>query len=129
MRYYKRPHYKYTLSEDFTFRVPIYVECNIKDYVYLYSDGTLIIKKGYSWDGASFPAINTKTFIKSSLVHDCLFQLMREGKLSREYKPIADTLLREISIEQGMCKIRAWYVYWAVRLFSDFALKQTIIEI
>ena len=41
---------------------------------------TLYISKGYSWDGPSGPAIDTPDWIKASLVHDALYQLIRENR-------------------------------------------------
>ena len=42
------------------------------------SEGELIIRNGYSWDGPSGPTIDTKNFMQGSLIHDALCQLMRE---------------------------------------------------
>lgn len=91
------------------------------DYVYmsLWDTGRLFISKDYAWDGPSGPTVHTKTFMRGSLVHDALYQLMREGKLDRKYRKRADQLLREICLEDGMNKFRAWYVYQAVRIFGD----------
>ncbi|HGF5283826.1 TPA: hypothetical protein ACF376_003024, partial [Vibrio parahaemolyticus] len=47
-------------------------------YLSLSEQGLLTIKKGYSWDGVSGPAIDTRNLILVSLVHDELYQFMRE---------------------------------------------------
>ncbi|MDF5607407.1 hypothetical protein P3745_24975, partial [Vibrio parahaemolyticus] len=47
-------------------------------YLSLSEQGLLTIKKGYSWDGVSGPATDTRNLILASLVHDELYQLMRE---------------------------------------------------
>lgn len=80
----------------------------------------LIIKEGYAWDGPSGPSIDTKNFMRSSLVHDALYQLMREGVIPESYRKKADQEMRKISLEDGMRKFRAWYTYIAVRLFGAF---------
>jgi len=49
------------------------------------SDGGLLIKAGYSWDGPSGSAIDTKNFMQGSLVHDALYQLLRENILYESY--------------------------------------------
>lgn len=78
----------------------------------------LWIKKGYCWDGPSGPTIDTKTFMRGSLVHDALYQLIRDGLISAAFRIKADQMLRSICIDDGMNRIRAWYVYHAVRIFG-----------
>jgi hypothetical protein len=84
-------------------------------------NGFLHIKAGYCWDGPSGPTIDTENFMRGSLIHDALYQLMREGKISLSYRRRADELLREICLKDGMSRLRAWWVYWGVRLFARFA--------
>ncbi|KKN75917.1 hypothetical protein LCGC14_0376250 [marine sediment metagenome] len=88
-------------------------------YIVLH-DGVLLVRKHYAWDGASgIFTVDTKTFMRGSLVHDCLYQLIREGYLPREiYRRYADKILREICLQDGMNRFRAWYVYKAVRMFG-----------
>ena len=81
-------------------------------------DGQLIIKTGYAWDGASFIARDTPNFMRASLFHDSLCQLIGEGLLGKEWRKKADQLLRIHCLEDGMSKFRAWYVYRAVRIYS-----------
>ena len=131
--FYKRG-YKYQLVRDF------FTGTNIKPnedivtvYIKLTTDGSLTIKKGYAWDGASGPTIDTLNFMKGSLVHDALYQLMREGYLSRSRsRKSIDKLLQIICRMDGMCALRAWLVYQAVRLCgnpsSDPANKKPIIK-
>jgi len=83
----------------------------------------IVVKRGYAWDGASGPAIDTPTIMRASLVHDALYQLMRLRIIPQAFRQRADEVLREISIEDGMSVIRATYVYWAVRLFASGAAK------
>jgi Protein of unknown function (DUF1353) len=72
----------------------------------------------YHWDGPSGPTFDTKTFMRASLFHDALCQLIGEGLLDKKYRKYADQLLRQIALEDGMSKFRAWYVYMAVRAYS-----------
>lgn len=79
--------------------------------------GALHILRGYVWDGGSGPAIDTATFMGASLVHDALYQLMREGVIDRKkYRKKADQIMRQISKESGMSWIRRQWIYWAVRI-------------
>jgi hypothetical protein len=80
------------------------------------------LKKSCAWDGPSGPTIDTKGFMRGSLVHDGLYQLMRDGLLDHEeYRKDADLLLKAICLEDGMSRFRAWYVYHGVRLFAGSA--------
>lgn len=87
-------------------------------FVGLAPDGLLTIAAGYAWDGASGPAIDTPSFMRGSLVHDALYQLIGLGVLTVDDRKAADKLLREICIEDGMWRIRAAWVYAAVRAFG-----------
>lgn len=92
-------------------------------YITLFPLGDIIIQRGYRWDGPSFIAIDTPDFMRASLVHDALYQLMREGKLDIKHREAADQELYNICVEDGMWKIRAWWCYQFVRLFADKAAK------
>ena len=78
----------------------------------------LIINSRYAWDGASGPALDTVNFMRGSLVHDLLYQLMRTGKLPLSYRKEADKELVKICREDGMSRLRAWRVYKAVHTFA-----------
>ena len=115
--YKKRIRYKYTLVKDYRFKTKLSEPKDIKkdsDFIELTTDGWLTIKKGYAWDGPSGPTIDTKNFMRGSLVHDALYQLMREEKIDVRHRGYADKLLKELCLEDGMSKLRAWYVYRAV---------------
>ena len=112
-----RKDYKYQLAETISYYVNIYPETDIEtDFIRLDRVGGLTIKKGYAFDGPSGPTIDTKSFMRGSLFHDALYQLMREGYLLRTNRKKADKVLRRICIEDGMWKVRAWWVYRAVRI-------------
>ncbi len=58
--------------------------------------------------------------MRGSLVHDALYQLMREGELDYEtYREPADRLLQSMCKEDGMSSIRAWWVYKGLRIGGD----------
>lgn len=110
--------YKYQLKNDYDLIIPIYPESDIKtDYILLNKEGLLVIKTGYAWDGPSGPTIDTKNFMRGSLVHDALYQLMREEHLSSsEHRDKSDRLLQEHCKQDGMSSLRAWMVYKALKL-------------
>ena len=111
--------YKYQLDRNFSVFIPIKPVVLLKSghWLRLHANGLLKIRHGYAWDGPSGPTIDTKTFMRGSLVHDALYQLMRERYLDyRTDRKVADKLLREICIQDGMSRVRANYVYDGVRL-------------
>lgn len=117
-----RSGYKYQLVEHYS------VEVNIRpaepidtDYIALTTAGLLTVKKSYAWDGPSGPTIDTKNFMRGSLVHDALYQLMRDGYLPETFRETADIELHRICREDGMSKFRAWYVLLGVRKGAGFA--------
>jgi len=60
--------------------------------------------------------------MRGSLVHDALYQLMREEQLDKtHWRRSADEELVRICREDGMGRIRAWWVLNAVRWFADEA--------
>jgi len=108
--------YKWHLDETNSYHVGIPLDPPyLSEYLSL-KDGILTCFANYEWDGASGPAIDTANFMRGSLFHDALYQLMRERVISWEYRKKADKVLREICLADGMSKIRAWWVYMGVRI-------------
>jgi len=124
MKYRKCRKYKYVLVEDIGYYIDIGVIYE-SDFLRL-AAGTLHIKAGYAWDGPSGPTIDTKNFMRGSLVHDALYQLHREGVLDCRMK--CDKILRQICIEDGMSALRAWWVYRGVRLGGSRSVEPTTLE-
>lgn len=61
--------------------------------------------------------------MRGALVHDALYQLMREGKLDGDECRIpADRRLKEMCLEDGMNWFRAQYEYFAVSRMAGFAI-------
>ena len=94
------------------------------DYIAFEPGGTLVMKKGYRWDGpTTSPLPYSSKIIHASMVHDAIYDLMRRGDIPRDYKPytdegymhrlIADCLLYMISKDEG---------YWRPRAFADFVI-------
>jgi len=116
--YYTDGH-RYQLEKEYYHWTPYAGRVGGNDFVWLDAGGRLELRRGYAWDGASGPAINTKNFVRASLVHDALYQLIRLGVLDKDGdRKIADELLRDIAREDGMSWFRSSYVYAAVRAFG-----------
>ena len=108
--------YKYQLTADLMVRVDLKEEIS-KDYITI-ENGMLMVDAGYAWDGPSGPAFDTSNFMRGSLIHDVLYQLMREELIPRTARKYADQLLRKMCREDGMSWVRAWWVYRGLRLFA-----------
>lgn len=117
MKYIKyKKHCKYKLKQ--TERIDTEIDVDTHNGFISLDRSRLIILEGYAWDGASGPTIDDKTNMRGSLIHDALYQLMREGLLDRAWRKYVDRLFHQICIEDGMNRFRAWYYYRAVRIFS-----------
>jgi hypothetical protein len=125
--YRKLRNYKYQTREDYRIETDLKPQEDITTkFIILTGDGKLTIKEHYAWDGPSGPTIDTKNFMRGSLVHDALYQLLRGNYFAsshEETRKCADQLLKKICRKDGMSKFRAWYVYLAVRLFAKGAAK------
>lgn len=124
-----RDGYKYQLEADY------YVDTGIRPaapighrYLRLLPTGQLRISAGYAWDGPSGPTIDSSCFMRGSLIHDSLYQLMREGLLPAYYRDAADRLLQRVCVEDGMTRLRAWWVYVGVSKFGAEAASPTNVK-
>lgn len=119
--------YKYQLAENYTIQTPLRPERVVSSqFILLTTDGRLFILGGYAWDGPSGPVSDVKEFMRASLVHDALYQLMREGLLPQSAKPIADELMKQLCLEDGMAYPLAEIAYQGVEHFGySSCAKQT----
>lgn len=127
LRYRRIRGYKYQTLENYTCPTGIITGKRraVKDsWVKLDPTGEIHILKGYAWDGASGPTVDSKSSMFASLVHDALYQLMREEQLDRKYRKSVDDLFYNHCIECGMNKKRAKLWYWAVRWFGESATRK-----
>jgi hypothetical protein len=111
--------YKYQLTEEYELFVRIRISHAISfDYASLYPDGKLWVRKGYAWDGPSGPAVDTPNFMRGSLVHDVLYQMMRLGLLDVGWRKDADRELYRICREDGMSWTRAKFDFYMIRVLG-----------
>ena len=93
-------------------------------FIKLPPSSELTVKTGYRWDGPTGPTAHVGNFMRGSLVHDALYDLMRLGLLDyKKARDDADRLLQSICIKDGMKKPVAWIVYQAVRLAGEDYVK------
>lgn len=120
--------YKYSLEEDVIFNTLVKgFELEIKSVkgrtlVKLNKIGKIELRCGYSWDGASGPALDTKNFMRATLVHDALYQMLGEGLLPMSERKLVDKTMKMIAREDGMGAFRGWYTYIFVRAFGGLRL-------
>lgn len=132
----KHNEYKYEMLEDYSTFLLFSPISEIQDkYYHFYQSGLLTIKKGYRWDGASGPTIDTKSTIRASCVHDVLYQMIRMNQLSRNRKLNADLELKRYMLadsqsEKGFIgwfnRARANYYYAAVHIFGSLTIDDPI---
>lgn len=123
IHYKKRIRYKFTLVEDYAIDTDIVPRAAVNTpFLQLDSSGRLSIRRCYSWDGAT-GALNTRNIIRASLVHDALYQLMREGHVASSQRLAADRLMHTICVAAGMNRPYAWIVYICVRLFGGASVQ------
>lgn len=108
--------YKYVTHEDYTVCLGFNLPKSFATPEFILSEnGVLTIRAGYPWDGPSGPAVDTANFMRGSLIHDALYELMRQEYLPQSFRDAADRILQRICIEDGMCQLRAWWVYQGVK--------------
>lgn len=110
--------YKYRLLADLVLKCSIRGIYARTEYIEIQDDGTLILRKGYAWDGPSGPTVDTEDAMRGSAGHDALYQLISLGVLPVTARRQADIDLRGWCIEDGMSRFRADYWYDAVRAFG-----------
>ena len=92
----------------------------LEDYTYENGKYIITVKAGFNTDGASIPkafwSILSSPFdgavTYGAVIHDGLYTKMQ---LPRKE---CDNLLREMALEKGYNKIKAFLVYYAVRMFG-----------
>ena len=94
-------------------------------YLTLDAKGYLHIRAGYAWDGPSGPTYDTKTFMRGSLIHDALYQLIREKLLPLTFREEVDQILFRICRDDGMWGLRARSVLRGVRIGGHAAPTKT----
>lgn len=122
-----REGYKYQLAEEYVRSTGLIGVKKVLStpFMDLWPDGRLVLKKGYSWDGASGPTWDTRNCLEPSLVHDALYQLMAEGLLAEDYYRLpADKLLEDMLKESGMAWWRRKLWFRAVRVAGRSVKKE-----
>ena len=115
----KHPYYMYKTKRKYEQKTTIFDRTFMNDYLCLTIGGLLIIGRDYYWDGASGVAINCEKNVRASLIHDALYQMIREGVLPLEFRLNADQMFYHVLRQDGMGWLRAKLYYRAVRWFGE----------
>ena len=122
-----RQGYRFQLVNDYCVVTDIRPDYLIEaEFFQLDPNGVLTIRHGYAWDGPSDPFLwilpafirwrFLRKFMRGSLVHDVLAQLLRDAWLERDkWFTAINRELEKICIEDGMCRIRARCVFVGVQ--------------
>jgi hypothetical protein len=123
--------YKYQLMNTYIVRLPFKVNnagASLGPFAPVIFNNDLYIFAGYAWDGPSGPTIDTRNFMRGSLIHDALYQLKRQGQITLIRRKQIDSLLRINCMEDGMSFGRAWWVYHGVRTFGASAASKSTLK-
>mgnify|MGYP001252782899 CR=1 FL=1 len=124
MKYRELTKYRYQVIVDEAFKTSVKPPKKlVTKYILLDTDGTLIAREGYAWNGASKPAINTKTNRRASCAHDAFYQVMNLGLLDLSFRLLCDEEYYKICLADGMWKVRADLEKWVLNNFAEFAAK------
>ena len=112
---YQKVSWKYVLHVDFH-HILAFGPLHVEGELYRVRGSILTVKAGYAWDGASGPTLDTEDSMTAGLVHDVLYQAMREGNLRSVYRRQTDREFRRILKRDGMSWLRRWVWWLGVRV-------------
>lgn len=120
--------YKYVLNNTYICETDLFQDVNVNTDYYSIDEKAIGVIQNYKYDGPSGPALDTPNFMRASLIHDVLYQAIREGELSMKHRKTADLMMYRIAREDGMGRIRANYTYYALRAFGQKAAIRGLAE-
>lgn len=136
MKYIQGKNYQVTKDEivPLPFKVPLFSAADglVDTYEGAFEVVILTIKKGWTWDGASFVLFRwfgtPKRWLTPSLYHDALYEAIRRGIVGREFRERIDRFFRDELIKRGVDHREAQLAYWCVRIGGNFAVRKDVIE-
>ena len=109
-----RSGYRYQLATSYSVFIGLLGYKIRTDFITLTESGWLTIRKGYAWDGATGLPSTPRSLMRASLVHDAMYQLIRNGLFDR--RDVADELFFEFAQEDGF--MAAPLALWIVERFG-----------
>jgi hypothetical protein len=124
IQYREIPRWKYQILSPVAFVVPIYPEVDIATpFINLSSKGVLEIAERYAWNGANVIS-DTEKNMRGSLIHDALYQLLRDGQLDKKWKLVADSVFEWVCVADGTWPVLGAAYEKALAIFGWTALKK-----
>lgn len=94
--------YKYVLAETYACKISITGYFAKTDFIILDTNGNLVIKQNYAWDGATFFP-DLEIVKRPSLIHDALCQLIRLGIIPEKLLQSVHRVMKEQIEEDIKC--------------------------
>lgn len=110
-----RSGYRYQLQADYSVFIGLLGYKIRTDFITLTESGWLTIRKGYAWDGATGLPSTPRSLMRASLVHDAMYQLIRNGLFDR--RDVADEVFFEFAQEDGF--MAAPLAHWIVQQWGE----------
>ena len=83
--------YKYQIAETYRVQTSVFPDHNVKtEYLSLSMSGMLTVWKGYCYDGPSGITYDSKNSMRGALIHDALYQILREKHLDHHWRKQVD---------------------------------------
>ena len=112
--------YKYQLKENAITESGVR-PCELINHEYFAIDtnGLILVRRGYAWDGASSLAIDDPGTIYASLFHDVGYQAIRLNLIAEAWRLELDRMYERLCKAGGVNPIRARYHYLALRFGGE----------
>ncbi|MEQ9318387.1 MAG: DUF1353 domain-containing protein [Polyangiaceae bacterium] len=116
--------YKYELQRRYEHPEPVAIRPATPvdhPFMTLSTTGALTVEDKYAWDGASGPVPDTPDVMRASLVHDALYQMIRQKLVPWNWgrnRKHADAAFRDTCIADGMSPAKATLLYHGLRLIG-----------
>lgn len=113
--------YKYRVEADYTNFIPVFPDSDIITPFYeIHTDGRIVVRAGYAWDGSSGPTVDCPADMAPSLEHDVCAQAMREERLDRKWENTTDDWYAKHCKLNGMDAARARIRRFFLRRFTFY---------
>lgn len=139
----------FTTGKEYQLKGEVSVQLDIKlpqdiilGPICLHKSGLLVISSWYAWDGPSGPTkyisailriipivgvslwwLFIRSFIRGSLIHDALYQLIRNNLLDPELRDWVDRELIRICKEDKMSSIRRKWIYRGLQVGGGSSIR------
>tara|TARA_R110000772_G_scaffold4094_2_gene14441 strand:+ start:792 stop:1205 length:414 start_codon:yes stop_codon:yes gene_type:complete len=113
---------KYKLVHDAEFKTRIKLHADVdSEYILLRTNGWMLVRAGYCWDGPSGPMADTQDLMYPSLGHDALYELLRKELIPAPLRRLADLSMIDWSKETNVQAVRRAYTLAGLSLVGAAA--------